>query len=140
MAAKIEETRPVSHIRLWGPVIAFLAMIAWSNIPPYRAHIKDEKRALFVWHWKLYQQGGAKYCDVRYFDMNKDGEPIKRWELFGFERPGQMDDKLARTRHGQLRNAYRKVCTEMKKAGDPEPNVEVYARCGFDAGWKEVER
>jgi hypothetical protein len=135
-----QPTSPASPLRLWGPVIVVLLMIAWSNIPPYRAQVKDEKRALFVWHWRLYEQGGANVCDVRYYDMNKGGEPIERWELLGYDRPGKMPDKLARTHHKQLFSDYARVCKAMREAGDPDPNVRVYARCGLEAGWKEVER
>lgn len=132
--------KPVSRGRLWWPVIACLLMIAWSNIPPYRSHIRGEKKGLFVWHWKLYQQGGLGYCDVRYFDMNKDGEPIERWTLYGYDRPGAMPDKLLRTKKDSLFTEYGRVCKALRKAGDPQPNVEVFARCGVGKGWKVVER
>ncbi len=132
--------QPASRARLWWPVIAFLLMIAWSNIPPYRAHIEGEKRALFVWHWKLYQQGGLQYCDVRYFDMNSGGAPIERWTLYGYERPGAMPDKLLRIKHKGLYADYNRVCQALRETGDPDPNVEVFARCGVHKGWKVVER
>jgi hypothetical protein len=132
--------KPVSRVRLWWPVIVCLLMIAWSNIPPYRAHIRKEDRALMVWHWRLYEQGGWNYCDVRYFDMNQGGEPIKRWELYGYDRPGAMPDNLLRIKIKGLSQDYNRVCSAMRKAGDPNPNVEVYSRCGVKKGWKEYEQ
>lgn len=140
MPSEATTRKPVSRARLWWPVIACLLMIAWSNIPPYRSHIRGEKRALLVWHWKLYQQGGLEHCDVRYFDMNKGGEPIERWTLYGYDRPGAMPDNILRIKHKALFSDYNRLCQAMRKAGDPDPNVEVYARCGVDKGWKEVER
>lgn len=140
MSAETTQDPPSSPIRIWGPLLVILAMLAWSNIPPYRAHIKHEKRALFVWHWRLYEHGGGKVCDIRYYDMKQDGQPIERWKLLGYERPGTMPDKLGRIHHNQLFNDYQRVCQAMRDAGDPNPDVQVYARCGIDLGWQEVER
>lgn len=129
-------------LRLGWPVLAWLLFLAWSNIPPYRMHINGVRwgDSSFAWHWKLYHQGGLGACEVRYFDMHADGAPIKRWELFGYERPGDMPDNIARTPRKQLRPAYNQVCDALKKQGDPDPYVEVFARCGEWMGWKVVER
>lgn len=138
MASDDSNAEPLARRRtpLWLPVVAFLVMIAWSNIPPYRMHILDEDRSLFAWHWKLYQQGGAGICDVRYFDMNNGGEVIERWKLLGYDRPGAMPDKLGRIHHKQLKTDGARVCKAMREQGDPDPNVEVFARCGLSGGWK----
>lgn len=140
MSSEASANQPVSRVRLWWPVIAFLLMIAWSNIPPYRAHIREESKGLFIWSWKLYQQGGLGYCDVRYFNMHEDGEPIKRWELLGYDRPGAMPDNILRVKRNTLAGDYTRVCQALRKAGDSKPNVQVFARCGVDKGWKTVER
>jgi hypothetical protein len=132
--------KPVSWFRLLLPVFAFIVMLVWSNIPPYRAHIEKKPRDYFVWHWHLYQQGGAAVCDVRYYDMNQGGELIERWKLFGFERSGDMPDELARVHHKELRRDHDRVCAAMRKAGDKKPNVEVAARCGLEGGWKEITK
>ena len=130
---------PVSLGRLLVPVVAFILMILWSNIPPYRAHIEHEKRALFVWHWHLYIQGGRGACEVRYFNMNEGGAPIERWKLYGYERPSQMPDNLARVRSESLYGDHKHVCQELQKAGDPKPNVEALSRCGVGSGWERVD-
>jgi hypothetical protein len=140
MSSTPPRPQPVSRVRLWWPVVAFILMIAWSNIPPYRAHIKHEKRGLMAWHWKLYHQGGLTYCDVRYFNMNAGGEALERWKVLGYERPGEMPDNIARTRDKGLYADYARVCKAMREAGDPEPNLQVYARCGVKLGWKKFER
>jgi hypothetical protein len=132
--------RPVSRLRVWGPIAAILLMIAWTNIPPYRGQIKEVERGVFSWTWRLYEHGGRGVCDVRYFDMNKDGEPVERWRLLGYERPGEMPDKLSRVHEKGLFSDYARVCRAQREAGDPNPNLQVYARCGFELGWKEVER
>lgn len=130
--------KPVSWPRLLLPVFAFIVMLAWSNIPPYRAHIKNEPRSHFVWHWHLFWQGGLKVCDLRYYDMNKGGELIKRWELLGYETPGDMPDEVARIHRGQLRADHNRVCQALREAGDAAPKVEVAARCGVGNGWKQI--
>ena len=136
-----EDDRPsVPLWRLLVPVVAFALMILWSNIPPYRAHIQNKRRALFVWHWHLYVQGGRGACEVRYFDMNQDGAPIERWTLYGYERPSQMPDKLGRIREETLEIDHKRVCRELRKAGDPRPNVEALSRCGVGLGWKRVDK
>lgn len=121
-------------------VCLWLGMCAWANIPPYRGNILEQRSAFFVWHWKLYTVAGHGICDVRYYDMNKDGEPIERWTLLGYERPGDMPDKLARTHKKDLFREYGRVCRELRKQGDPAPNVEVSARCSEWTKWKQVER
>lgn len=125
--------------RLAWPVIAWLLFLAWSNIPPYRMHINKVRWGDFAWHWRLWEQGGLGICEVRYFDMHREGAPIERWALFGYERPGKMTDALARTNAKQLWTEYARVCDALERAGDPSPNVEVYARCGRGLGWREVE-
>lgn len=132
--------RPVSRLRVWGPIAAILLMIAWTNIPPYRGQIQEKKRGVFSWTWRLYEHGGRDICDVRYFDMNRDGEPVERWRLLGYERPGKMPDKLSRIHKNALFHDYARVCRAQREAGDPHPNLQVYARCGHELGWKEVER
>jgi hypothetical protein len=130
--------RKVSWARLLLPVFAFIVMLVWSNIPPYRAHRKHEARDYFVWHWHLYQQGGAGVCDVRYYDMKQDGQLLERWKLFGFERSGDMPDEIARVHHKELRRDHDRVCAALREAGDAKPNVQVFARCGLDGGWKTI--
>lgn len=121
-------------------VCGWLIMFAWSNIPPYRGNVLEQERGFFVWHWQLYSRGGEGICDVRYFDENNDRAPIERWTLFGFERPGLMPDKRARTQKKDLMNEYRRVCQAMRKAGDKQPDVRVQARCAEKGEWKTVER
>ena len=43
---------------LWAPVLAWLAFLAWSNIPPYRMHVNKAKPGVLAWHWRLFEQGG----------------------------------------------------------------------------------
>jgi hypothetical protein len=121
-------------------VCGWLVMFAWSNIPPYRGNVLETEHGFFVWYWKLYSRGGEGICDVRYFDKNNDDAPIERWTLLGYERPGLMPDKLARTEKKQLVTDYRRVCQAMRKAGDKQPDVRVQARCAEKGAWKLVER
>ncbi|KIG19348.1 hypothetical protein DB30_03904 [Enhygromyxa salina] len=121
-------------------MLASLLFLAWSNIPPYRMHIKKVRWGVGAWHWRLYEHGGLGVCDVRYFDMNRDGAPIERWKLLGYDRPGDMPDAIARTHDKQLRAAYAQVCEAQAAAGDPHPNVQVMARCGRKLGWATVEK
>lgn len=118
----------------------WLGMFLWSNIPPYRGNILEEKSAFFVWHWDLYTIAGDKICDVRYYDMNQGGAPIERWTLLGYESIRDMPDGLARTKKDGLFTEYRRVCSAMRKAGDRAPHVEVEARCSDKTKWKRVER
>ena len=129
---------PVPWIKLLVPVLAFIAMLVWSNIPPYRAHIKKEGRDFFVWHWHLYHQGGAEVCDLRYYNMNEGGALIERWKLLGYETRSDMPDNVARIHHKQLRADQNRVCSALREAGDAAPNVELDARCGFNRGWKPI--
>lgn len=132
--------KPVPWTRLLLPVVAFVTMLIWSNIPPYREHILHEKRGYFVWHWRLFWQGGAKVCDLRYFDMNQGGAPIERWTLLGYERPGDMPDEIARIHYNKLKTDHERVCDALRKSGDAQPNVQVAVRCGFDYGWKQITK
>lgn len=122
----------------------WLGMFLWSNIPPFRGNILDEKSGFFVWHWHLYTIAGDKICDVRYYDMNQDmdrgGKPIERWTLLGYETPRDMPDGVARTHKNGLFGEYRRVCSALRKAGDRDPHVEVEARCSDKTKWKRVER
>lgn len=128
--------------RLLWPVLAWVLFLAWSNIPPYRMHINKVRRGdhIFAWHWRLWEQGGRGYCDVRYYDHNNDDAPIERWALFGYDSPNDMPDELARTKKDQLRSAYKKVCSAMREAGDPDPDVRVFVRCGGKLGWDQVAK
>ncbi|PRP91686.1 hypothetical protein [Enhygromyxa salina] len=126
--------------RLTWPVLASLLFLAWSNIPPYRMHIKKQRWGVGAWHWRLYEHGGLGVCDVRYYDMNRDGAPIERWKLLGYDRPGDMPDDVARSRDDRLKQAYAQVCKAQQDAGDPKPNIQVMARCGRKLGWQTLER
>jgi hypothetical protein len=147
----LTETRPIrdrrqvdrppttQRWRLPVAILLWLVVFAWSNIPPYRGNVLEEGRSFFVWHWQLYTRGGEGICDVRYFDMNQGGEPIERWTLLGYENPGDMPDKLARTEKKKLIQEYKRVCSALRKSGIADPHVEVQARCAEHSEWKTVE-
>lgn len=115
-------------------------MFAWSHIPPYRGNVLEHERGFLVWYWQLYSRAGEGICDVRYFDANNDDAPIERWTLLGYERPGLMPDKLARTEKKNLTTEYRRVCQALRKAGDKQPHVTVQARCAENGAWKPIEK
>lgn len=125
--------------RLLVAALLWLGMFAWSNVPPYRGNVLEQKRAFFVWHWKLFSRGGEGICDVRYYDRKHGNAPIERWKLLGFESAGDMPESLARTHKPNLIREYQRVCTAMRKAGDPAPEIEVEARCAEQGAWKTVE-
>jgi hypothetical protein len=122
-------------------VLATLLFMTWINVPPYRTHINElkGKGKLFAWHWRLWEQGGLGVCEVRYFDMHKKGAAIERWSLLGYASPRDMPDDIARTHTKQLWREYDRVCEALELAGDPKPNVQVWARCGRGLGWRETE-
>jgi hypothetical protein len=131
---RVRRRRIILFVGLW------IGMFAWSNIPPYRGNILEHERGFLVWHWQLYTTAGHGICDVRYFDMNQDGEPIERWTLLGYERPGLMPDTLARTEKKTLYTHVNGVCRALRQQGDQAPNVEVSARCAEKTTWKPVEQ
>jgi hypothetical protein len=133
-----DTAKPVPWTRLLLPVFAFCVMLLWSNIPPYREHIKHEERSYFVWHWHLFWQGGLKVCDVRYYDMNQGGALLERWKLLGYDRPRDMPDEIARVHQNELRADQNRVCQALRAGGDAQPNVELWARCGVGYGWKQI--
>lgn len=134
------DDRRVRRRRILLAVSAWLIMFAWANIPPFRGNILHEKRGVFVWHWKLYSVAGQGICDVRYFDMKADGAPLERWKLLGYERPGEMPDRLARTQKTDLFIDYERMCKQMREQGDPEPDIQAAARCANRGKWKRVEK
>jgi hypothetical protein len=140
MSTDTEEARTGRGLRILVAVVMWLGMFAWSNIPPFRGNVLEQPRKFFVWHWKLYSRSGEGICDVRYFDMKRDGEPIERWKLFGYERPGLMPEPLARSHKKELFTDYRRVCHALRKQGVRQPEVEVRARCAYLGKWVEVER
>lgn len=135
----MDRTTVLRVLRLALAVFSCAVMFAWSNIPPYRGNVLEEKRAFFVWHWQLYSRGGEGICDVRYFDQNNNDAPIERWTLLGFERPRDMPDKMSRTTKDKLLQEYRRVCAAQRKATGQDPHIEVFARCADHGAWKRVE-
>jgi hypothetical protein len=139
-AQRVRRRRIVVAVSLW------IGLFLWANIPPFRGNILHHRSGFFVWHWRLYSDAGHGICDVRYFDANNNGAPIERWKLLGYERPGLMPDGLARTKKTGLFTDFERVCNKLREQGEPEPNVEAWARCADKARrdhrdrWKVVER
>ncbi len=118
----------------------WLGMFLWSNIPPFRGNVLDQRASFFVWHWDLYTTAGHGICDVHYYDMKRGGAELERWTLLGYARPGDMPDAIARTEKDQLYREYERVCRALVAQGDPTPEVEVAARCAEKTRWKRVEK
>jgi hypothetical protein len=124
--------------RLVVPLAAFAAVLAWSNVPPYRGHVKGQERDLFVWTWALYEPIRSPVCDLRYYDMNAGGEELERWTVLGKRHPSELPGKWQRVRASQLGADQTRVCEAKRAAGDLTPNLELEARCLSGEGWKDV--
>ncbi len=120
------------------PILALAAALAWANVPAYRGHIQGQARGLFAWTWSLVPQVKAEICEIRYYDLNRDGAPIERWTALGYERPGSEPNNLARVTRRSLPNDAVRVCQALRKTQAAPPRIEGELRCLVGDEWTVV--